>query len=172
MLRNHWYLRFHTIAAESEGGGSDEDAPNESSSAEESGNNDSGSGTDWKSKYEEMQKHSRTWEKRAEANKTAVDELEKLKASQKSKDEETEKLRAQVEETEAAKQRSEWAKQVSEETGVPANALKGSTLEELQEHAEVLKPLIFPTPKVGDPGKQPDNKSGDERGFLRKLLSK
>lgn len=35
-----------------------------------------------------------------------------------------------------------WKADVSKDTGVPAAALSGSTLEELQAHAEILKPLI------------------------------
>ncbi|OXN01223.1 hypothetical protein [Bifidobacterium vansinderenii] len=37
---------------------------------------------DWKAQYEETLAHSREWEKRAKANKSAADELERLKQSQ------------------------------------------------------------------------------------------
>ncbi|MFE4548870.1 hypothetical protein [Streptomyces sp. NPDC056785] len=41
-----------------------------------------GGGTDWEAKYREAVGHSREWEKRAKANSSAADELDKLKASQ------------------------------------------------------------------------------------------
>lgn len=58
----------------------------------------------------------------------------------------------------AERQHAEWVKQVSEETGVPANALRGNTIEELQEHAAILRPLVHPAPKlpnVPNPGQHP-----------------
>jgi hypothetical protein len=36
--------------------------------------------------------------------------------------------------------------QVAEETGVPASALRGTTREELHEHAEQIKALVLDTP--------------------------
>lgn len=38
---------------------------------------------DWKAKFEEQQKHSRTWEQRAKDNKTAAEKLAALEESQK-----------------------------------------------------------------------------------------
>ena len=40
---------------------------------------------------------------------------------------------------EAKQQQAEWAEQVARETGVPASILRGSSLEELQAHAEAIK---------------------------------
>lgn len=51
------------------------------------GQEDNGSEVDWKAKYEEMKKHSRTWEQRAKDN---LEELEKLREGDKS---ESEKIR-------------------------------------------------------------------------------
>ncbi|CAM5589518.1 hypothetical protein [Streptomyces purpurascens] len=50
-------------------------------SGKESGQSGSGTdgGTDWEAKYREVLGHSREWEKRAKANNTAAEELEKLK---------------------------------------------------------------------------------------------
>lgn len=56
---------------------------------------------------------------------------------------------AKVKEYETKEQIAAWAKEVSKETEVPVDLLRGSTKEELQAHAEQLKPLI------GQPGGQP-----------------
>lgn len=95
--------------------------------------------TDWKAE-------ARKWEDRAKENKTAAEKLAALEESQKT---EAQKLsdRAAAAEAKAAEyekreQVAAWKADVSKETGVPAAALAGSTLEELQAHAETLKPLI------------------------------
>lgn len=46
---------------------------------------------------------------------------------------------------------------VSKTTGVPVDALAGSTKEELEAHAAVLKQLLNSGPVVPDPGKTPTN---------------
>lgn len=57
-------------------------------SGKESGESGSGSGgTDWEAKYHETLAHSREWEKRAKANTSAAEELEKLKAANMSEQE-------------------------------------------------------------------------------------
>ena len=53
---------------------------------------------DWESKYNELKKHSREWERKAKANKDAADELARLKESQLS---ETDKLKQQLAEATA-----------------------------------------------------------------------
>ncbi|MDU2421294.1 MAG: helicase [Bifidobacterium scardovii] len=133
--------------------------------------NDGGEGgeqIDYEAKYREALGHLRELEKKAKANKTAAEELEKLKASQMSEAEKaakhTKELEDKVAAYEAAKQQTDWAKQVSETTGVPANVLRGSTLEEIQAHAESLKTLLAPKlPKVPDPAKHPEGKTANER---------
>jgi len=56
--------------------------------------------------------------------------------------EELERLRKENQGYKTAEQIAAWAKEVSEETEVPASLLRGSTKEELTAHAEQLKPLI------------------------------
>lgn len=109
---------------------------------------------DYKAKYEETLGHSREWERRAKANSTAADELQKLKDAKKT-DEEKETERIQILERENAEfraqaQQSEWARQVSEATKVPASVLRGSTLEQMQAHAELLKPAFAAPQKPAD----------------------
>lgn len=47
-----------------------------------------------------------------------------------------------VQQFETDKQLNDWRKDVAKATGVPADALRGSTKEDFEAHAETLKPLI------------------------------
>ncbi len=83
--------------------------------------------TDWKAKYEEMRGHMRDWEKKAKANQTAADELEKLRAEQMT-EQEKERQRAEKAESELAalkaeQARTEAAMRITKETGVPLELL-------------------------------------------------
>lgn len=119
---------------------------------------------DYKAKYEETIAHSREWEKKAKSNKDAADELEKLREAQKTAEQKQAEHLANLERENAAfkakEQQRDWAKEVSTETGVPVDVLRGSTLEEIQAHAELLKPAFAspqsPTaPAVATIGVQP-----------------
>ena len=111
------------------------------------------SAVDFKAKYEETLAHSREWEKRAKQNKEAADELEQLKEAQKTAEqkqaERVQELERENAEFKAERQQRAWAKEVSKETGVPADVLRGSTLEEIQAHAELLKPAYEEPKKPG-----------------------
>lgn len=95
--------------------------------------------TDWKAQ-------SRKWEERAKANKEAAEELEKLKEAQMSEQEKaakhTKELEAKLAKYEAERQQHEWCVQVAKKTGVPADLLRGSTLDEVQAHAESIKQYL------------------------------
>ena len=95
--------------------------------------------TNWKAQ-------SRKWEKRAKANEEAAEELEKLKEAQMSEQEKaakhTKELEAKLAKYEAEKQQHEWCVQVAKKTGVPADLLRGSTLDEVQAHAESIKQYL------------------------------
>jgi hypothetical protein len=52
---------------------------------------------DWKAKFEESQKHSRTWEQRAKDNKTAAEKLAALEESQKTAEQKTAERLAEAE---------------------------------------------------------------------------
>lgn len=61
--------------------------------------------------------------------------------------------------------------EVATATGVPVEALVGSTKEELEAHAAVLKPLINTGPVVPNPGNTPgEAKPSDELAFVRGLF--
>ncbi|MGV8972905.1 MAG: hypothetical protein ACOH10_11335 [Rhodoglobus sp.] len=106
--------------------------------------------TDWKA---EARKH----EARAKEYKGAADELTALKAAQMT---DSDKAAARLAELESenlgyktSAQIATWKADVSTETGVPIAALSGSTLEALQAHAAILKPLITKAEPPVDDGK-------------------
>lgn len=114
--------------------------------------------TDWKAQ-------ARKWEERAKANKDAAERLAELEEAQKTEEQKTAErlaaLEAENEQYKQAEQISKWKQEVSSETEVPAELLAGSTLEEIQEHAQRLKshitqPSNTPAPAiVSTVGNQP-----------------
>ena len=83
--------------------------------------------TDWQAKYEAMREHMRDWEKKAKANQSAADELEKLKSEQMTEQEKA-IARAEAAESElnalkAEKAKNDAARRLSNETGVPFEML-------------------------------------------------
>ena len=133
---------------------------------------------DWEAKYKDAVKHSREWEKRAKDNKMAADELEKLKESQMSEAEKTARRINALEKENAAykaeKQQAVWKAEVSKKTGVPAELLRGTTLDEIQAHAEQLDAVLHPKPKapqVHGVDHQPNGgDDGGSREYIRQLL--
>lgn len=152
------------------------DNPPEDNGGGAGGNDES---VDWEAKYKDAVKHSREWEKRAKDNKMAADELEKLKESQMSEAEKTAKRINALEKENAAykaeKQQAAWKTEVSKKTGVPADLLRGSTLEDIQAHAEQLDAVLHPkpkTPQVHGVDHQPEGGDADSerRSYLHRLL--
>ena len=96
---------------------------------------------DWKAE-------ARKWEERAKANRSAAEKLAEIEEASKTEAQRMAERLAKAEERVAAFERSEqvnrWRDEVAKATGVPANVLKGSTREELEEHANTLKSLITP----------------------------
>ena len=86
-----------------------------------------------------------------------------------------EALQAAQAELAAYKQReqiSAWAREVAEATGVPADALRGGSKEDLEEHAEQLKALGVgqsqpsnqpPVPTIGQEPPRPGNRTIDQQ---------
>ena len=130
---------------------------------------------DYKAKYEEAIAHSREWEKRAKANKTAADELEQMSDAEKAAAK-TAKLQKELEELKAEKQSNAWRSQVASETGLPANLITGSTLEEMQANAKSISEYVAAQtgrklPEVKNPGKQPDVAPNDLLQFASNVFS-
>lgn len=151
------------------------DNPPEDNGGGAGGNED----VDWEAKYKDAVKHSREWEKRAKDNKAAAEELEKLKESQMSEAEKTARRINALEKENAAykaeKQQAVWKAEVSKKTGVPADLLRGDTLDEIQSHAEQLDAVLHPKPKapqVHGAERQPEGGDADSerRSYLHRLL--
>lgn len=82
--------------------------------------------------YEDLQAKAQRLAEIEEANKTEAEKMAEQLAT----------LQAKVTEYETREQINAWKAEVAEATGVPANALAGNTKEEIEAHAETLKPLI------------------------------
>lgn len=147
---------------------------------EDNGGGAGGNGepVDWEAKYKDAVKHSREWEKRAKDNKAAAEELEKFKESQMSETEKTARRISALEKENAAykaeKQQAAWKAEVSKKTGVPAELLRGTTLDEIQSHAEQIDTVLHPKPKapqVHGVDHQPNGgDDGGSREYIRQLL--
>lgn len=116
--------------------------------------------------YDELKKKAAEYDKVVELNKTEAEKQAERLAE----------LEAKVAEYETREQIAAWKAEVSAETGVPAEVLKGSTKEEIAEHAATLKPLIEqkptgpqPVPGEGNPGAIPLNSDGIEAALKSAL---
>lgn len=129
--------------------------------------------TDWKTE-------ARKWEARAKQNVSAAEELEKIREAQKTEEQKRAEREAALEkelaEYKTREQVSAWKAQVAEASGLPASVLAGSTLEEIQAHADALKPLITqapqrpqPIPGEGTAGALPLNGDGIESALKNAL---
>jgi uncharacterized protein YdiU (UPF0061 family) len=110
------------------------------------------------------------------AKAAKFDEAENANKSELQKAQEREaELQKQVDAYTSAKQQDEWKAEVSKKTNVPANLLRGSSLEEIQAHAEALSEVLNPKPK-GAPlhhqGDQPSGaaKNAEGREFVHRLF--
>lgn len=85
-----------------------------------------------------------------------------------------EELTAKVAEMEAKEQLQDLKSKVSEESGVPAELLRGSTEEDLTAHAEALKPYIEKpsAPYVGSDGFAADSTEQKSSDWLRDAITK
>lgn len=105
--------------------------------------------TDWKAKYDEMRNHMRDWEKKAKANQSAADELEKLKAAQMTEQEKAnaraEKAEQELAELKAAAEKAQAAREISQSEGVPVELLEFcSDVEAMQRFAKVYNANKLP----------------------------
>lgn len=120
-------------------------------------------GTDWKAE-------ARKWEGLAKASKPAVDELAALKAAQMTDAEKSAarmaELEAKLGDYAAREQAAAWKAEVAQATGVPVAALAGSSLEEIQAHADVLKSLITSQPQPRGP-LVPSEGTGGQQGVTQ-----
>jgi hypothetical protein len=112
--------------------------------------------------FDEIKAKAAEYDKQAEKDMT---ELQKLTR----RAEEAEK-KAQA--FEQQQQVAAWTQEVAKASGVPAEALRGSTKEEIEAHAETLKPHFIKAaaPHVPGQGKQP-TEAGAPGDWLREQLT-
>lgn len=114
---------------------------------------------------EESAKYRTQAKENAEAAKRLAEMEEAQKTESQRQAEALEAANARLAEYERREQMAGWVAHVSKDTGVPASALRGSTLEEIEAHAEELKSLITPpkgagyVPGSGTGGEQAPSKS-------------
>lgn len=116
-------------------------------------------------------------QERLQREREKYSDYDELKsAAERAQELETEKqtLAEKLAEFEAKEERQKLVSTVADETGVPADALRGETKEELEAHAEVLKSLMKTTgPVIPGQEKRPHKvEESDERKAVRSLFSK
>jgi hypothetical protein len=103
----------------------------------------------WKSKAREQ-------EKRAKENANAAKELAAIRDADKTElqreRDAREAAQREAAELRAAREVDDWKAKVSKKSGIPADVLRGSTLEDIEDHAASLKALL-PEPRT--PGHVP-----------------
>lgn len=125
--------------------------------------------TDWKAE-------SRKWEKRAKENATAAEKLRAIEEANKTEaqklTERAEAAEAKVREFEAAAERRSWRAEVSKETGIPVDILRGDTREEIEAHAKTLSRYFKQDSAsvVGSDGMYPTT-SAESGDWLRAMLT-
>lgn len=94
---------------------------------------------DWKAE-------ARKWEARAKENKGKADRLDEIEEQSKTAlekaQERAQKAESKVKAYEAEAQRKKWLDEVSSDTGLPVSVLRGNTKEEIEAHAQILKPYF------------------------------
>jgi hypothetical protein len=125
--------------------------------------------TDWKAE-------ARKWETRAKDNARAAKRLTEIEDAQKTELqkalERAEAAESRISQYETEQQLNTWRTEIAEASGVAAAALRGSTREELEAHAEILKPLIGEKrgPVVRNPGDTPTSSAAEELTAVRSLF--
>lgn len=113
-----------------------------------------------------------------EEYKAAADELRELKEKGKTEleraMERAEAAEAALAEREAAEAVAEAVREVAKATGVPEEALRGSTREEIEAHAEALKPFFAkdaaPSVNTGSPSTEGKGSGDPLRDAINQML--
>ena len=116
-------------------------------------------------RYQALLANARRWEGRAKKSAKTINGLEAR----------INDLEAAATAREAADEAARMIQEVADETGVPADAIRGATADEARAHALLLKDLIDPKPKgprVREAHKTPDQPADPQREFVRRLLGR
>lgn len=117
------------------------------------------------SDYEDLKAKAANFDETENANKSELQKAQEHEAE----------LQRQVDVYTSEKQQREWKTEVSKKTNVPAELLRGTSLEEIQDHAEALSAVLNPKPKgapVHNQGTQPSGaaKNAEGREFVHQLF--
>ena len=133
---------------------------------------------------DEWRAHARKWEDRSKSNKAALDEAQETIASLTAErddaiqaktalETEATDLRTKVEEFESRDALAALVKSVSDDTGVPADVLRGETEDELRAHADTLKSAFPSAPVVPGQADTPSEPPSDAmREFARGVFGR
>ena len=112
----------------------------------ESGEGTKAAEVDWKAKSRAWERRAKAAQAAAEQNQAAAKRLAELEEAQKSDAqraaERIQALEAQLAGYQAQEQSRQWAAQVAKTSGVPAELLRGGSLEEVEAHAEALQAVL------------------------------
>lgn len=103
---------------------------------------------------------------RAEAERAAAEQARDAALNEKAE------ALGKLADADAKQQVAAWKAEVAKASGVPVEALAGSTKEEFEEHAAILKPLMTPqVPIIPTQGQEPTNHADNaERDAVRQLF--
>jgi hypothetical protein len=134
--------------------------------------------TDWKAEARKWEERAKTNAKKASENSSAAQRLAEIEEANKSElqrwQERAEQAEARATQFETQQQVSAWKAEIATAAGLPADVLRGSTREEIEAHAEILKPLLAAMnrgPFVPSPGAIPDTPITDDAAFARSLFT-
>jgi len=132
--------------------------------------------TDWRAEAEKLKAESRKWEARSKENAKAAQRLAELEDADKTElqraTERAETLERELSGLRSQQQVTAWMSEVAASSGVPVDVLRGSTREEIEAHAETLKPLLNPRgPYVPSPGGIPETPTNADAAFAHKLFT-
>lgn len=133
--------------------------------------------TDWKAEAERLKAEARKWETRSKDNAKAAQRLAEFEESQKTDMQKAldraEAAEKRLQEFEVREQVAAWKAEISTSTGVPVDALRGTSREELEAHASALAPLLNASgrgPYVPTPGNIPTTPVSDDAAFAQSVF--
>lgn len=117
---------------------------------------------------ESLKRHSRKWEERA---KTNLRDLEKATGERDELAKRLEEVTAERDRMVAEHERKALVTRVAKETGVDPSLIRGSTEDELREHADAIKAaMVPPKPHVTGYADRPAHTRDETSEFLRNLF--
>lgn len=134
---------------------------------------------DYKALYEEAKRHSRAWEKRAKANKGAVEQWNASNEELTRAANKIAELSVELDKKDTQLKHRQMAEKISKNTGVPAEMLIGETEDEMNEWAKKMNEFVkqqainsVSVPKAGKFEKSSGLAGNSLEDFAKQLLKK